>query len=844
MKNIGNPIESEVKGNFVDSRTIDGVQFDGSTNIKHYAACSTAAATAAKEVAVTGFVLAHGATVDVKFVYGNTAASPTLNVSGTGDIPIKYRNVVISNLDSQSTYRLIYDGSQFVIDGDMSGINTWTLSGGTAIVTNTDLDTLVTAGNYYCETVNIATTLINSPVTSGFTLKVFYGIGTGYINQDLRYYRDGATYTRFKNESNIWSAWHRTDVTEAERTTLTEHTSDTDIHVTTADKTNWSDKYTQAEIDAFLASKANSADVYSKTDIDTHTSDTTIHVTTTEKTGWSDKYTKSETDTKLASYASSSHTHATSKVTTYNPTGNEDLSLPFMSYTNAATGTINDRTLYVNNGFSAITREGTETEKGVGQITLGNNVASGTAGNKFGLLRFFSKGTNFVDIAAPDNPTTSYTVKLPNAGGVISTVEENDSKYIPIVGSSIIKGYSHYITGAGWYRIYQIHTSGLPSFTFNLNISRSWGGKVPESYQLGVTGIGSALYIKTISAAWGSHLITKIRSVSKGIDIKYIDIYCEASAGHQIASNIHGWTEAYEIYKITPIDFEVPEIPDGYISREYTITDGNATKTSSGYMSAEDKVALTNKADSNNTWLLTGGTAIVANTDIDTLTTPGNYYCETQAVTQTLINAPFDVPFTMKIFNGIGTDYINQEAQKYRDGTTTTRYKKSSDVWADWHRTDVTESERTAWNKINAGYELIETITVSDADVTAITRNLETDGVTAYNFSELLVVIVAAVGTATDTITVKVNNGYTIAQFTDIIDTTAKRASVTANVSKNRLMATYTYPSTDSVATQILTMPNNFGNLGMSSITNLDITTTGASSIPIGTQIKIFAIRK
>ena len=51
MKNIGNPIESEVKGNFVDSRTIDGVQFDGSTNIKHYAACSTAAATAANTAA-------------------------------------------------------------------------------------------------------------------------------------------------------------------------------------------------------------------------------------------------------------------------------------------------------------------------------------------------------------------------------------------------------------------------------------------------------------------------------------------------------------------------------------------------------------------------------------------------------------------------------------------------------------------------------------------------------------------------------------------------------------------------------------------------------------------------
>ena len=54
--------------------------FDGSANIHHYATCSTAAATAAKTVALSGFALATGARVLVKFTVTNSAANPTLDV--------------------------------------------------------------------------------------------------------------------------------------------------------------------------------------------------------------------------------------------------------------------------------------------------------------------------------------------------------------------------------------------------------------------------------------------------------------------------------------------------------------------------------------------------------------------------------------------------------------------------------------------------------------------------------------------------------------------------------------------------------------------------------------------
>ena len=51
--------------------------------------CETAAATAAKTVTISGFdVLMPGITIHVLFKYSNTAASPTLNVSGLGAKPI------------------------------------------------------------------------------------------------------------------------------------------------------------------------------------------------------------------------------------------------------------------------------------------------------------------------------------------------------------------------------------------------------------------------------------------------------------------------------------------------------------------------------------------------------------------------------------------------------------------------------------------------------------------------------------------------------------------------------------------------------------------------------------
>lgn len=111
-------------------RTIDGMQFDGSANIHHYAECSTAAATAAKTVTLSGFTLATGARIIVRFTVTNTAANPTLNVNGTGAKAIQYRNAAISAgyLAANRLREFVYDGSAWELIGDVDTNTTYSVA--------------------------------------------------------------------------------------------------------------------------------------------------------------------------------------------------------------------------------------------------------------------------------------------------------------------------------------------------------------------------------------------------------------------------------------------------------------------------------------------------------------------------------------------------------------------------------------------------------------------------------------------------------------------------------------------------------------------------------------------
>ena len=134
------PAQTSVSGNagsatkLATPRTIDGVSFNGTANITHYGTCSTAAGTAAKTVSLTGFTLATGAIVTVKFTVTNTAANPTLNVNGTGAKAIMYRGSAISAgyLAANRVYIFVYDGTDYELIGDINTDTNTTYNTGTA----------------------------------------------------------------------------------------------------------------------------------------------------------------------------------------------------------------------------------------------------------------------------------------------------------------------------------------------------------------------------------------------------------------------------------------------------------------------------------------------------------------------------------------------------------------------------------------------------------------------------------------------------------------------------------------------------------------------------------------
>lgn len=102
-----------------------------------HAACATAAATAAKDATLTGFVLAKGARVLVTFSNANTVAGAlTLNVNGTGAKPIYDESGQAVSATNPAYFlagckiEFVYDGTNWVyfrrvVSSYVSGANWW-----------------------------------------------------------------------------------------------------------------------------------------------------------------------------------------------------------------------------------------------------------------------------------------------------------------------------------------------------------------------------------------------------------------------------------------------------------------------------------------------------------------------------------------------------------------------------------------------------------------------------------------------------------------------------------------------------------------------------------------------
>lgn len=135
-----------------------------------YGTCSTAAATTAKVVTLSGYALSTGGQVSVKFTNA-VPAGATMNINSKGAKAIWYKGKAITDgiICAGEVATFIYDGTRYhLLTVDRNRFFTSLVPMGTAIPENADLNTLeyLKVGNYYCSSNATTKTLLNCPTVT------------------------------------------------------------------------------------------------------------------------------------------------------------------------------------------------------------------------------------------------------------------------------------------------------------------------------------------------------------------------------------------------------------------------------------------------------------------------------------------------------------------------------------------------------------------------------------------------------------------------------------------------------------------------------------------------------
>lgn len=156
------------------------------TNIA-YGTCTTAAATAAKVITVSGntnWSLTPGSRITVKFSATNTASNPTFNVNGTGAKSVWYNTALITTSSlSYAGYAnrpmdFVYDGTQYIfigwsIDSNTTYTNASLGQGyGTCSTSAATVAKVVTLSGYSLVVGGIVTVKFTYAVPAGATMNV------------------------------------------------------------------------------------------------------------------------------------------------------------------------------------------------------------------------------------------------------------------------------------------------------------------------------------------------------------------------------------------------------------------------------------------------------------------------------------------------------------------------------------------------------------------------------------------------------------------------------------------------------------------------------------------------
>lgn len=88
----------------------------------YYGKTETSAETQTKIISIDGFSLKPGVRVIIKFINGNSAPSPSLNINSTGAKSIVYTGTGNLELLQEVLYDFVYDGTNYVLIGNSSGM--------------------------------------------------------------------------------------------------------------------------------------------------------------------------------------------------------------------------------------------------------------------------------------------------------------------------------------------------------------------------------------------------------------------------------------------------------------------------------------------------------------------------------------------------------------------------------------------------------------------------------------------------------------------------------------------------------------------------------------------------
>lgn len=106
--------------------------------------------------------------------------------------------------------------------------------------------------------------------------------------------------------------------------------------------------------------------------------------------------------------------------TTTNPSTGVTYIIPF--HTGSSSG---NKALLNNNGLKYWTVEGSTSYIGVGELGLGNNIASGTAGNKRGMIYMYGTSSGYTEIYPGNNSTSNINITLPSSTGTLALLTDN-----------------------------------------------------------------------------------------------------------------------------------------------------------------------------------------------------------------------------------------------------------------------------------------------------------------------------------------------------------------------------------------------------------------------------------